>query len=83
MPAGARSLQGYKAKSFKFEPQTDLLTDRLIQLFIVLQCAAKNIHFNASDNNTVFTSFADEPTWHGGKKLVDHMAAARRRLVYI
>ena len=27
-PAGARSLQGYKAKSFKFEPKTDLLTDR-------------------------------------------------------
>ena len=40
-PAGARSLQGYKAKSFKFEPQTDLLTDRLTDLFIVLHIAPK------------------------------------------
>ena len=44
MPAAARSLQGYKAKSFrqtKFELQTELLTYLLTEWFIELHVAAK------------------------------------------
>ena len=43
MPASARDLQGFKAKSFtKFEPQTDRLTHRLTDWFIELHFAANN-----------------------------------------